>query len=78
MSYQIVSPMLRFSLRNLFLALTLIACVIAAIVNHPVVLGISLFLVSPLLFVALMAHFNNEAARNSKSRDSSIDSRRGR
>jgi hypothetical protein len=50
-------PTLRFSLRNLFLATTLIAAVTAAAANYPIVLIASLCLVSPFLFSAAMAYF---------------------
>jgi hypothetical protein len=50
-------PALRFSLRKLFLATTLIATVIGAAANYPIVLMISLCLVSPFLFTAAMAYF---------------------
>jgi hypothetical protein len=50
-------PALRFSLRKLFLATTLLAIVIGAAANFPAVLILSLCLVSPFLFTAAMAHF---------------------
>jgi hypothetical protein len=50
-------PALRFSLRKLFLATTLIATVIGAAANYPVVLIATLCLVSPFLFTASMAYF---------------------
>jgi hypothetical protein len=49
-------PVLRFSLRKLFPATTLIAAVIGAAANYPVVLIFSLCLVSPFLFTASMAY----------------------
>jgi hypothetical protein len=48
---------MRFSLRNLLLATTLIATVIGAAVNYPVVLIVSLCLMAPFLFTAVMACF---------------------
>jgi hypothetical protein len=50
-------PVLRFSLRKLFLATTLIAAVTAAAANYPIVLVVSLCLMSPFLFTAAMACF---------------------
>jgi hypothetical protein len=47
---------LRFSLRKLFLATTLLAIVIGAAANYPVVLIVALCLVSPFLFTAAMAY----------------------
>jgi uncharacterized membrane protein YjgN (DUF898 family) len=44
-------------LRNLFLATTLIATVICAAVNYPVVLIVSLCIMSPFIFTAVMAYF---------------------
>jgi hypothetical protein len=49
-------PVLRFSLRKLFLATTLLAIVIGAAANYPAVLIVSLCLVSPFLFTAAMAY----------------------
>jgi hypothetical protein len=54
-------PSLRFSLRKLFIVTTLIATIIGAAANYPIVLLTSLCLVSPLLFVATMAYFANQA-----------------
>jgi hypothetical protein len=51
----------RFSLRNLFLAMTLIATVIGAAANYPIVLFASLCLLSPFLFTAAMVYFENHA-----------------
>jgi hypothetical protein len=48
---------LRFSLRKLFVATTLIAIVIGTAANYPAVLIVSLCLVSPFLFTAVMAYF---------------------
>lgn len=60
-------PALRFSLRKLFLATTLIATVIGAAANYPIVLIVSLCLVSPLLFVATMAYMRAHAPRVERS-----------
>jgi hypothetical protein len=59
---------LRFSLRQLFLALTLIATLVASVSNYPMVLVVSLILVSPLFFVALMAHLHNAAIEDADRR----------
>jgi hypothetical protein len=48
---------LRFSLRRLFLATTLLAIVIGAAANYPGILIVSVCLVSPFLFTAAMAYF---------------------
>ena len=52
---------MRFSLRNVFLATTLVATVFAAAVNYPIVLLISLCLLSPFLFSSAMVFFANHA-----------------
>jgi hypothetical protein len=46
---------LRFSLRTLLVAMTLIAIVIGTTASNPIVLVISLLLMSPLFFAAAMA-----------------------
>jgi hypothetical protein len=45
----------RFSLRNLFLAMTLIATVVAMGFNYPAVTFFVLLFLSPFVFVAFMA-----------------------
>ena len=50
-------PVLRFSLRKMFVATTLIAVVIGAAANYPAVLIVSLCLVCPFLFTAAMTYF---------------------
>jgi hypothetical protein len=48
-------PTLRFSLRNLFTAMTLIAILFSTLAVHPAVLIASLMLLSPFMFVVAMA-----------------------
>ena len=60
---------LRFSLRNLFMAMTLVATLVASAAHYPVVLVASLILVSPLLFIAAMVHLHNQGIRDDAHRE---------
>jgi hypothetical protein len=45
----------QFSLRGLFVGLTLLALVIGLAANAPIAVGVSMIFVAPLLFIAFMA-----------------------
>jgi hypothetical protein len=58
-----IESSLRFSLRSVFVAITLIGSVIAACAHYPIVLVIWFILVSPLFFIAAAVHRHNQAGR---------------
>jgi hypothetical protein len=67
----------RFSLCSVFVAMTLVALVIGAAANYPMVLVVALVLVSPALFIGLMVRVNNQLSEAGKPAEPSrIPSRR--
>jgi hypothetical protein len=59
----------RFSLRSVFVAMTLAALIIGAAANYPIVLVVALVLVSPALFIGLMVRVNNQLSDVGKPAD---------